>query len=105
MLKKMPVIELTAHFAAEATQVFQIFKDPDRWPENSILRLLVVRDPGFVQVSMVDRSRVSITITSLGLGRCELALRHELITSSQAEEGHKRFWSVYLKQVREVVEL
>lgn len=104
MLKKMPEIELRVLFAAEASQLFQIFKDQQRWPEDSILRLLVVRDPGFVQVSMIDRSRVSVTINSLGLGKCELLLKHELITSSQALEGHQKFWADYLEQVRKLVE-
>jgi hypothetical protein len=96
--------ELTETFEAEAGQLFLIFGDAERWPADSIARVLVVRAPGFIQVAFLDQSRAGIQVTSTGNNTCEVVISHELLASAEAAKLQKKFWQGYLKLIRQKVE-
>ncbi len=104
LLKLIPKFELTEAFAAEAGQLFLMFGDAERWPADSIARVLVVRAPGYVQVAFLDRSRAGIQVNSLGAGKCEVIISHELLASAESAKLQKKFWQSYLKLIRQKVE-
>ncbi len=104
MLKQIPEFELTERFEAEASQLFVMLSDAERWPADSIARVLVVRAPGYVQVAFQDMSRATIEVSSLGSGKCEVTVNHELLADNAAVEAQKGFWQGYFKQIRSQVE-
>ena len=87
-------------FDAEASQLFIMLSDAERWPEASIARVLIVRSPSFVQVAFLDRSRASIEVSSLGSGKCQVRVNHELLADEKAMTAQKAFWLAYLAQLR-----
>ena len=104
MLKVIPSFELSEDFSADAGQLFRILSDAERWPEGSIARVLVVREPGFVQLAFLDRSRARVEVTSLGNGLCQVKINHELLPDAAAAEAQKKAWQNYFKQLRAQVE-
>jgi len=104
LLKVIKKFELTEAFEAEAGQLFLMFGDAERWPADSIARVLVVRAPGFVQVAFLDMSRAVIQVNSLGVGKCEVVVSHELLASAEAAKFQEKFWQSYLKLIRQKVE-
>lgn len=104
MLKPIPSFELVEEFAAEASQLFRILSDAERWPEGSIARVLVVREPSYVQLAFLDRSRASVEVSSLGIGRCSVKVSHELLTEVGALEAQRDFWIQHFEVLRKQVE-
>jgi hypothetical protein len=104
LLKPIPQFELLENFAAEASQLFVILSDSERWPADSIARVLVVREPGYVQVAFHDRSRASIQVTSQGFGKCEVRVSHELLPNTEAAKEHKKAWRQMFTRLRGQVE-
>jgi hypothetical protein len=104
VLKIIPSFELTEQFAAEAGQLFRILSDAERWPEGSIARVLVVREPGYVQLAFLDRSRARVEVTSLGNGLCQVKINHELLPDAAAVKAQKKAWQNYIKKLRAQVE-
>lgn len=104
MLKQIPSFELVEQFSAEANQLFRILSDEQRWPEGSIARVLVVREPSYVQLAFLDRSRASVEVLSLGLGLCEVKVRHELLSDADAAKAQQLAWQQYFNQLRTQVE-
>ncbi len=104
MLKVIPSFELSEDFSADAGQLFRILSDAERWPEGSIARVLVVREPGYVQLAFLDRSRARVEVTSLGNGLCQVKINHELLPDAAAVEAQKKAWQNYFKQLRTQVE-
>lgn len=104
MLKQIPQFEILETFAAEASQLFVILSDAERWPAESISRVLVVRDPGYVQVAFPDRSRAIIEVTSLGFGKCEVKVTHELLQDAEAVSAQKKAWRQMFTRLRGQVE-
>lgn len=104
MLKPIPSFELVQEFAAEASQLFRILSDAERWPEGSIARVLVVREPSYVQLAFLDRSRASVEVSSLGIGRCSVAINHELLTEAGSLEAQREFWLQHFEALRKQVE-
>ena len=103
MIKPIPKIEIAEEFEASIVPLYVIFSDADRWPVGSISRVLTAREPETVIASLPDRSRVTISLRSLGT-KTELNLVHELITDPDELKAHKKFWRDYLKTVRKQVE-
>ena len=104
MLKPIPSFELVEEFAAEASQLFRILSDAERWPAGSIARVLVVREPNYVQLAFLDRSRASVEVSSLAIGRCSVAVKHELLTEEGAAEAQLQFWQRHFETLRKQVE-
>jgi hypothetical protein len=104
VLKLIPSFELSQEFSAEAGQLFRILSDAERWPEGSIARVLVVREPGYVQLAFLDRSRARVEVTSLGIGLCQVKINHELLPDAEAVTSQKKAWQTYFKQLRSQVE-
>ena len=104
VLKIIPSFELTEQFAAEAGQLFRILSDAERWPEGSVTRVLAVREPGYVQLAFLDRSRARVEVTSLGIGLCQVKIDHELLPDAEAAKSQKKAWQQYFKQLRSQVE-
>jgi hypothetical protein len=104
MLKKIFEFEFTEQFEAEASQLFVIFSDAERWPADSIARVLVVRSPGYVQVAFEDRSRATIEVSSLGSGKCQVNVKHELLADAEASKIQKKAWKRYIGVLRKQVE-
>ena len=104
MPKSIPSFELLEEFAAEASQLFRILSDAERWPAGSIARVLVVREPSYVQLAFLDRSRASVEVSSLGLGRCSVGVKHELLTEDGAVEAQQQFWRQHFETLRKQVE-
>lgn len=96
--------ELVENFAAEASQLFVILSDAERWPADSIARVLVVREPGYVQVAFHDRSRATIEVLSLGFGKCEVRVNHELLASEEELKLQKKDWRQMFTRLRGQVE-
>lgn len=104
MLKPIPSFELIEEFAAEASQLFRILSDAERWPEGSIARVLVVREPGYVQLAFLNRSRASVDVKALGIGRCSVSVSHELLTEKGSVSTQKVFWQQHFDALRKQVE-
>lgn len=104
MLKIIPSFELTEDFSADAGQLFRILSDAERWPEGSVTRVLAVREPGYVQLAFLDRSRARVEVTSLGIGLCQVKIDHELLPDAEAAKSQKKAWQQYFKQLRSQVE-
>ena len=81
-----------------------MLSDAERWPADSIARVLVVRAPGYVQVAFLDRSRASIEVSSLGFGKCEVKVQHELLADKDAAKAQQKAWKAYFAQLRKQVE-
>jgi hypothetical protein len=104
VLKIIPSFELTEDFSADAGQLFRILSDAERWPEGSVTRVLAVREPGYVQLAFLDRSRARVEVTSLGIGLCQVKIDHELLPDAEAAKSQKKAWQQYFKQLRSQVE-
>ena len=104
MSNQLASFELVETFAAEASQLFVILSDSERWPADTIARVLVVREPGYVQVAFHDRSRATIEVTSQGFGKCEVKVRHELLTGSEEVKLQKKAWRQMFTRLRGQVE-
>jgi hypothetical protein len=104
LLKKIPEFEILEQFNAESSQLFVLLSDAERWPADSIARVLVVRAPGYVQVAFLDRSRATIEIAGAGTGRCEVKVMHELLTDEDAVKLQKKFWRQLFTKLRGQVE-
>ena len=104
MPKKNSEFELVEEFAAEASQLFRILSDSERWPEGSIARVLVVREPSYVQLAFFDGSRASVEVSSLGIGHCSVTVSHELLIAGGSLEAQRVFWLQRFEALRKQVE-